>query len=84
MPNVGPLELVVVMVIALLVLGPKRLPEVGRSLGKGIREFKDSMSGLGMDDDDDDDDDVRETDPKPLATAAATAPAPPPEADQPS
>lgn len=81
MPNVGPLELVVVMVIALLVLGPKRLPEVGRSLGKGIREFKDSMSGLGMDDDDDDDD-VRETDPKPLATAAATAPAPPPEADQ--
>lgn len=75
MPNVGPLELVVVMVIALIVLGPKRLPEVGRSLGKGIREFKDSMSGIGIDDDDDDD--VREHDPKPLTTAAATAPAPP-------
>lgn len=79
MPNVGPLELVVVMVIALIVLGPKRLPEVGRSLGKGIREFKDSMSGIGMDDDDDE---VTEHDPKPLATAAATAPAPPPDPDQ--
>lgn len=77
MPNVGPLELVVVMVIALIVLGPKRLPEVGRSLGKGIREFKDSMSGIALDDDDDDD--VREHDPKPLTTSAATAPAPPPE-----
>jgi sec-independent protein translocase protein TatA len=81
MPNVGPLELVVVMVIALIVLGPKRLPEVGRSLGKGIREFKDSINNIGGDDDDDD---VREDDPKPLTTAAATAPAPPPEADQPS
>src|SRR3954471_970738 len=47
MPNVGPLELAVVLVVALLVLGPKRLPEVGRSLGNGLREFKDSMSGDG-------------------------------------
>jgi sec-independent protein translocase protein TatA len=45
MPNVGPLELIVVLVIALLVLGPKRLPEVGRSVGKGMREFKDAISG---------------------------------------
>ena len=44
MPNVGPLELAIVLVVALLVLGPKRLPEVGRSLGNGIREFKDSLS----------------------------------------
>ena len=44
MPNVGPLELVVVLVVALIVLGPKRLPEVGRSLGNGLREFKDSLS----------------------------------------
>jgi len=41
--QVGPAELIVVLVVALIVLGPKRLPEVGRSLGKGIREFKDSI-----------------------------------------
>ena len=57
MPNVGPLELVVVLVIALIVLGPKKLPEVGRSLGHGIREFKDSISGMGRDDDEDDEPD---------------------------
>jgi len=45
MPNVGPLELIVVLIIALIVLGPKRLPEVGRSVGKGMREFKDAISG---------------------------------------
>ena len=45
MPNVGPTELVIVLVIALLILGPKRLPEAGRSLGRGIREFKNSISG---------------------------------------
>jgi sec-independent protein translocase protein TatA len=49
MPNIGPMELLVVGIIALLVLGPKRLPEVGRSLGKGMREFKDSLAGLGDD-----------------------------------
>ena len=42
--NIGPMELVVVLVIALLVLGPKKLPEVGRSLGKGMREFKDALT----------------------------------------
>ena len=72
MPNIGPMELVVVLVIALIVLGPKRLPEVGRSLGKGIREFKDSINNIGGDDDDE----VEEP-PKQLATAAATAPAAP-------
>lgn len=45
MPNVGPLELIVVLVIALLVLGPKKLPEVGRSVGRGMREFKDAITG---------------------------------------
>ena len=45
MPNIGPMELVIVLVIALLVLGPKRLPAAGRSLGHGMREFKDSITG---------------------------------------
>jgi sec-independent protein translocase protein TatA len=49
MPNVGPLELIVVLIIALIVLGPKRLPEVGRSVGKGMREFKEAISGEDKD-----------------------------------
>jgi sec-independent protein translocase protein TatA len=53
--NVGPMELIIVLVIALVVLGPKRLPEAGRAVGKGLREFKDSLSGIGNNDDDDDD-----------------------------
>jgi sec-independent protein translocase protein TatA len=52
MPNVGPMELIVILAIALIVLGPKRLPEVGKSLGKGMREFKDSLSGESEHDDD--------------------------------
>ena len=43
MPNIGPMELVIVLVIALVVLGPKKLPEAGRSLGTGLREFKNSL-----------------------------------------
>ncbi len=53
MPNVGPLEIVVVLVIALIVLGPKKLPEVGRSIGSGMREFKDSLSSGSTRDEDD-------------------------------
>ena len=52
MSNIGPMELVVVLVIALIVLGPKKLPEVGRSIGRGMREFKDSLAGDNHDDDD--------------------------------
>jgi sec-independent protein translocase protein TatA len=51
MPNVGPFELILVLVIALLVLGPKKLPEVGRSVGKGMREFKEAISGEHDEDD---------------------------------
>jgi sec-independent protein translocase protein TatA len=54
--SIGPMELIIVLVIALIVLGPKKLPEVGRSVGKGMREFKDSLNGINDDDDDDDED----------------------------
>ena len=50
MPNVGAPELIVILVIALLVLGPKKLPEVGRSVGRGMREFKESLAGNDTDD----------------------------------
>ncbi|MEA2346530.1 MAG: sec-independent protein translocase protein TatA [Thermoleophilaceae bacterium] len=48
------MEIVIVLVIGLLVLGPKRLPEVGKSVGKGMREFKNALT-MGSDDDEDDD-----------------------------
>ncbi len=51
MPNIGPMELVIVLVIALVVLGPKRLPDAGKAVGKGMREFKESLSGTSDDDD---------------------------------
>ena len=50
--NIGPGELIVVLIIALLVIGPKKLPDMARSLGHGMREFKDSVSGLSAKDDD--------------------------------
>jgi sec-independent protein translocase protein TatA len=49
MPAIGPMELIIVLAIALIVLGPKKLPDAGRSLGKGLREFKDSVSGRDRD-----------------------------------
>lgn len=52
MPNIGPMELIIVLAIALIVLGPKKLPEVGKSVGKGMREFKDAVSGDKRRDDD--------------------------------
>jgi sec-independent protein translocase protein TatA len=45
----GPLEIIVVLVIVLIVFGPKRLPDLGRSLGRGMREFKDSVTGKDKD-----------------------------------
>jgi sec-independent protein translocase protein TatA len=54
--NVGPLEIVLVLVIALIVLGPQRMPDVARSVGKGMREFRDALTQ----DHDDEDDDVIE------------------------
>ena len=64
--NVGPLELIIVLAIALIVLGPKKLPEFGRSIGSGMKEFKDSVSGK----DDDRVDDMAELPPvEPAAPA---------------
>ena len=45
MPNIGPMEIIGLLLLALLLFGAKRLPEIGRSLGSGMREFKDSVSG---------------------------------------
>ena len=45
MPNVGPWELILLVVVLLLVFGSRRLPEIGRSVGKGMREFKNSVTG---------------------------------------
>jgi sec-independent protein translocase protein TatA len=63
MPSVGFPEMIVILVIALIVLGPKKLPEAGRSLGNGMRQFKDSLAGVTGDDD------------APAVTAATTEPA---------
>ena len=51
--GIGLPEMLIVLVIALVVFGPKRLPDLGRSLGSGMREFKDSITGNSKDDDDD-------------------------------
>jgi sec-independent protein translocase protein TatA len=69
--NIGPLEIAIVLIIALLVFGPKRLPELGKSLGKGIREFKGSISG------EHDDEDDEKPDEKTQITAADPTPPPP-------
>ena len=45
MPNIGPLEIIIVLVIVLVIFGPKRLPDLGRSMGSGMRNFKDSITG---------------------------------------
>jgi sec-independent protein translocase protein TatA len=68
MPNVGPLELAIVLIIALVVFGPKRLPELGKSVGRGIREFKGAISG-----DHDEDDE-----PQAQAKIESAQPPPPP------
>ena len=51
MPSIGPLELGIILLIILIVFGPKRLPGLGRQLGSGMREFKDSITGKDKDDD---------------------------------
>ena len=58
MPSIGPLELGIVLLIVLIVFGPKRLPGLGRQLGSGMREFKDSLTGKDKDDDEPDDEPI--------------------------
>jgi sec-independent protein translocase protein TatA len=70
--NIGPLEIAIVLIIALLVFGPKRLPELGKSVGKGIREFKGSISG----EDDDEKPSEKSTEQTQIAAADPTPPPP--------
>ncbi len=69
MPNIGPLELAIVLLVVLVIFGPKRLPGLGRSVGKGMREFKDSVSGLVDRDDGDEDEDESEDGPEAVLVA---------------
>ena len=73
--SIGPTELIIVLVIVLVIFGPKRLPGLGRSLGSGMKEFRDSISGKGSDKDfDDDDADGDESDTRRQANAALGRP----------
>jgi len=67
--NVGPVELLIVLVIALLVIGPRRLPEMGNAVGKTIREFRKASTDIT-------DAATLETEAKPAASATSAAPAP--------
>jgi sec-independent protein translocase protein TatA len=59
--SIGPPELLIVLVIVLLIFGPKRLPGLGRSLGSGMREFRDSITNKGSKDDRDEDEQTETT-----------------------
>jgi len=74
MGPIGIPELIIVLVILLVIFGPKRLPGLGRSLGSGMREFKESITGDSKDDDDDPDA-RRALDPAPAPPVATTTPA---------
>ena len=74
--GIGVTELIVVLVIVLVIFGPKRLPAMGRSLGSGMREFKNSITGKDKDDEDDEDEDQERTE---LTAAEATPAEPRPE-----
>ena len=72
--SIGPTELIIVLVIVLVIFGPKRLPGLGRSLGSGMREFRDSVTGKGSDRDPDEDDDDRRQANAALGRAEETPP----------
>ena len=76
--NIGWPGLLVILLVLLLVFGPKRLPEMGRSLGRGMREFKDSITGK----DDDDEPEKAELTPPPAETSRVAATKTPPESER--
>jgi sec-independent protein translocase protein TatA len=69
--GIGPLELILVLVVILVIFGPKRLPQAGRSLGQGLREFKDSVTGKDKDDDETPPSELPPAEKQPAATTAA-------------
>jgi sec-independent protein translocase protein TatA len=74
MSNIGLPEIAIVLLIVLVIFGPKRLPQLGRSLGSGMREFKDAVTGNRKHDDDDDDRELTAPAPDPAArVTTATA-----------
>ena len=73
MGNFGIWEILLLLLVAMLVFGPKRLPEMGRSLGRGMREFKDSVSGLRADEELDADGDGSLANAVPAASSNAVA-----------
>jgi sec-independent protein translocase protein TatA len=68
---IGLPELIILLIVLLLIFGPKRLPEMGRSLGKGMREFKDSVTGNDKNDDEPAAELPRAPDPAPTVTTTA-------------
>jgi sec-independent protein translocase protein TatA len=84
--NFGVWEILLLLLVLLLVFGPKRLPEMGRSMGRGMREFKDSLTGSGKDEDEEQEQEqaaIVTTTTTVEATPAPT-PAPAPKAEQPT
>ncbi|GGS04696.1 twin-arginine translocase TatA/TatE family subunit [Deinococcus sedimenti] len=71
MPNIGPAELLVILLVALVVFGPRKLPELGKSLGAGLREFRRSTQGLK----EDFEGSMRDTPPGPAPVQTIHAPA---------
>jgi sec-independent protein translocase protein TatA len=83
--NFGVWEILLLLLVLLLVFGPKRLPEMGRSMGRGMREFKDSLTGQGKDEDEEQEQEQEQAEIVTTTTVETTpAPATPPKAEQPT
>src|SRR5919198_5824021 len=78
----GPLEIVIVLIIVLVIFGPKRLPDLGRSLGRGMREFKESVTGQDKEELPAGQESVQQAAPAQPADPAQAAPAPAPESPE--